>query len=274
MHNYIVDYDGNLLIYPKEAQLIANVIYFSFKRSYCTLEAQDAALKSLHSLWNGWQNIAQTRLDPSKQQSHQISNYEKQHSISSFWSKHDQHLKIGKIYTQTVNHVAKGNFLLTVNAKDSIINMRNQAKAIVAQAIVDVKNYIGQLFYTQKKYPKNYKKFNFLDYLWKYIPQLAMGSFVEANKANDKISEEGWKIVMQIQQVGKTTWQMIEQERASFYLAFYKAIWHIIKNLELENDYLKIAFDQNGPLPIDNQHEFLPNPAPINLYNPTVNLLN
>jgi len=273
MHNYIIDYDGNLLVYPKEAQLIANLIYFSFKRSYCTLNGQDAALQSLDALWRGWQNIAQTRLDPSKKPPHSIPEQEKLHLHASFWKYHDEHLKNGKTYTHAVDHIVNGNFLLTINAKDSVVNMRNQARTVVAQAITDVKQYIGQLFYTDKKCPKNHKKLNFLDYLFNYIPKLAIGSFIQANNANDTISEESWNILMKIQQVGKATWQMIEQERASFYLALYKTMWHTIKNLNLEDDYLKIAFDHNGPLPIDKQYELLPSPTPINTYNPAANLV-
>jgi len=272
MQRYILDNNGKLLIYPKEAQLIANLIYFSFKRSYCTLVAQEATLQSLNVLWKGWQNIAQTRLNPSKEHPYHISEHEKQHPLSDFWIHHDEHLKIGKTYSHAVDQIVNGNFLLTISAKDSVINMRNQARTVVAQAITDVKQYIGQLFYTNKKYPKNYKKLNFLDYLFSYIPKLSIGSFIQANNANDTISEESWKILMKIQKVGKTTWQMIEQERASFYLAFYKAIWHIIKKLDLEDNYLNIAFDQSGPLQIDDQHKLLPKPTPIIAYNPTTNL--
>ena len=273
INRYILDSQGNLLIYPKEAQLIANAIYFSFKRSYCTLVGQKAALQSLDAIWKGWQNIAQTRLDPSKEHPYRLVEQEKMQPLEHFWTYHDEHLKIGKTYTHAINHVVNGDFLLSINAKNSIVHIRNNARTVVAQAITDVKKYIGKLFYTNKKTPKNCKNLNFLDYLFDYMPKLAIASFIQANSANDTVSEESWNILMKIQDVGKTTWQMIEQERAGFYLAFYKAIWHIIKNAELEDDHLKIAFDQNGPLPIDNQHELLPEPLPISMYNPTENML-
>lgn len=273
VHTHIVDHKNNLLIYPKEAQLIANVIYFSFKRSHCTLIAQETALTSINILWKGWQNIAQTRLNPSKEAPYRITEYEKHHILDQLWPQHDQHQYIGKTYAQTVEYVVNGDYLLTVNAKNCVKQMRNQARAIVAQAITNAKEYIGQLFYTHKKYPKNYKGFDFLDYLWDYIPKLALGSFIQANNANDLVSEESWNILMKIQDISKKTWHMIEQERAGFYLALYKAMWHKMKHLNLEEEYFTIAFDNNGPLPINLQHEGLPKPEPINTYNSTVYLI-
>ncbi|MFC1841459.1 hypothetical protein ACFLYA_00105 [Candidatus Dependentiae bacterium] len=261
LRDYILDYEGNLLIYPKEVQLIANLIYFSFKRSYCTLQGQEISLPYLDTLWRGWQNMAQTRLDPSKEQPYTFNDYEKSYDMAYFWHIHDEHMRIGKTYAKTVESFKEDNILLSITAADSVKHMRNQARTVVAQSIIDVRNYIGELFYTDKMHTKqNTKSLNFIDFLYSYIPQLAVSSFVEANKANDIVSEESWNILMKIQQVGVQTWHMIEQERASFYLAFYKAIWHAIRILDAEDDYLYIIFDQNGLLSIDQQYQFLPEP--------------
>lgn len=259
IRKYILDYDGNLLVYPKEVQIIANLIYFSYKRSYATLEAQEIALKSLDTIWKGWQNIAQTRLDPSKDCPYYISQCEQQNPLENFWHIHDEHRKIGKTYSHAIDNIVHGDFLFTINAKNSVDNMRIQARGIVAQSIVDIRRYIGQLFYSEKKSSKTDKKgLEFINYLWSYLPKLALNSFVEANNTNDMVSEESWEIIMKIQQVGKQTWQMIEQERAAFYLAFYKEIWNVIDRIGLESEYTKILFNENGPISIDRQHDYLP----------------
>ncbi|MFC1843050.1 hypothetical protein ACFLYU_05325 [Candidatus Dependentiae bacterium] len=272
---YILDENNELLIYPKEMQLIANLIYFSLMRSYYTLYAQDEALKTLDILWKGWQNIAQTRLDPSQEAPYSIQEHEKLHSLERFWQLHDTHQKTGKTYAKAVELVAKGDFLITIHAKDAVLNMRNQARTVVAQSILDVKQYLGELFYSPKSpYNKKNSKnaLSFFEYIWDYLPQLAIHSFVKASKTNDLVSDESWAILMKIQQVGAHTWQTIEQERASFYLAFYKAIWKIIHALDLEHEYRKITFDEYGFLDLENSgipndhYNMLPEPQNLKLY--------
>lgn len=273
---YILGGENNLLICPKEVQLIANLIYFSLRRSQYTLLAQEKALNSLNITWQAWQNIAQTRLDPSQKTPYEIPDCEKQIDLPHFWQIYDKYRKIGLTYSATVKNIVDGNFLVTTVANNCVTNMRDQARTVVAQSITDTKNYIGELFYANKKSQKNLPcNLSFLDFIWAYLPKLAINSFIEANKTNDKVSEESWKILMKIQQIGKQTWDMIEQERASFYLAFYKAIWYVIRKTNLEEEYLKIIFDQNGILPInrlDHQYELLPKPKNLNINYETENI--
>jgi len=259
IRSYILDNKNNLLVYPKEIQLIANLVYLSFKRSLCTLQAQEAALKAMDTFWKGWQNIAQTRMDPSITQPYYIPEHDKSYeNITQFWQLHDKHRKIGLAYSHAVKNIVNGNSLITIYARDGVDTMRNQARTVVAHSLINVKNYVGELFYTEKKYQKI---LSYMNFIWAYLPKLALHSFVEANKKNDLVSKESWEILMKIQNVGKYTWQIIEQDRASFYLAFYKAIWHYMKELHLEQDYFKILFDQDGPI------NFLPNPVSLDLHN-------
>ncbi len=260
IRTYILDYDNHLLIYPKELQMIANLIYFSFKRSYATLEGQSVALKTLDTMWEGWQNIAQTRLDPSKEQPHKISDYEKRYIVENFWQAHDQHIKIGKTYVCAVDSIVNGDFLYTIHAKKAVSELRGQGRKVVAQAIADIRSYVGELFHASKK-SQSTKSIPFLDYLWDYLPKLAVSSFIEANNTNDIVSQKSWNILMKIQGVGKRTWQMIEQERAGLYLAFYKTLWAVMHKLSVNQDYLKIMFDEHGEITPENQQEFLPNPT-------------
>jgi len=258
---YILDSYGSSIVYPKEIQMIANLIYFSFKRSHATLQAQSVALKTLESIWNGWQNIAQTRLDPSKNRPNPIVEHEKNNSLSTFWEYHDQHETMGKTYTQMVDNIVHGDSLFSIHAKNAVDDMRNAARGVVAKSIADIREYVGQLFYNEKKSKKNIK---FLDFLWDYLPNLAMTSFVTANNTNDLVSEKSWAVLLKIQQIGKKTWQMIEEERAAFYLAYYKAIWAVMQKLRLENEYRKIMFDQNGEIYLNYQTDYLPDPQTLN----------
>jgi len=265
--SYILDHEGNFLVYPKEMQLIANLIYLSFERSLNTLQTQEQALKTLNTFWKGWQNIAQTRMDPSISLPYDIPEQAKQYEhMMQFWHRHDEHRKTGLTYTHAVKNIVDGRSLITVYARDSVDSMRNQARSVIAQSLLNVKNYVGDLFYSQNKFQKI---LSYINFIWDYLPKLALSSFVEANKTNDLVSEESWEILMKIQNIGTYTWKIIEQDRASFYLAYYKAIWHSMKKLNLETDYFKILFDQNGPAYIDNQFDYLPDPATLEIpYNP------
>ena len=264
IRTYIQDYDGNLLVYKKELQLIANLIYLSLMRSYATLEAQTEALKALDILWRGWQNVAQTRLDPSKEPPHTLLPHEKQYSLATFWELYEIHQSIGKSYAQAVETIVKSDSLFSIKAKHGVTNMRDQARTVVAQSIVDVKNHIGELFYSNKYFKKG---LSFFSYIWEYLPKLAITSFVQANETNNLVSEESWNILMKIQKVGEKTWNMIEQERASFYFAFYKAIWHVIRDVKLDREYLNLSFDQHGFLPmnIETHASFLPEPENLGI---------
>ena len=141
------------------------------------------------------------------------------------------------MYSQTVEKIVDGDAMLTVNAKNSVDEMRSQARGVVAKAIADIREYFGQLFYIEKK--SKHKNIAFLDYLWDNLPKLAVTSFISANNANNIVNEKSWAVLMKIQDIGKRTWQMIEQERAAFYLAFYKAIWIVMKKLDIRTELLE-----------------------------------
>lgn len=264
IRTYIVDSDGNLLIHPKELQTLANLIYISYQRSYMTLEAQTIALKTLESIWHGWQNIAQTRLDPSIQTPYEIMEIEKRHTIIQFWQSYDMQQQICQAYNTTIQHVIYGDCLFTKKASESVADLRQQAKAVVAQSLVDARKYVGQLFYQTKSLKRGFSKImQFADYLYSYLPKLAINSFVEANKTNDIVSENSWAVLLKIQNVGKKTWQIIEQERAAFYLVFYKKIWDLMNYLNLENTYKKVMFNAFDIITPENQYDYLPDPRDL-----------
>ena len=52
-------------ISEKERSIILNYIYCAYWRSCTTIEAQKKAYAALVSVWRDWQNIAQTRMNPS-----------------------------------------------------------------------------------------------------------------------------------------------------------------------------------------------------------------
>ncbi|GEM_PF-1331759 len=237
-----------LLIDQEDLHLIAKLCYFSFLRSQITLKAQEVAYEAITSIWNGWQNIAQKRLDPSGELPHPLSETEKDQTV--FWKLHDEHREIGTIYTYAVNEIVHGNALTTIKASKAVEKIRSLARVTVAQALIDVKSIIGKLFYSVRSKLKTTlittkKGFSLTEHLWKYIPQLALYSFSSANNLNDKVSEEAWNTLKTVQEIGIRTWNAIEEARASFYLAHLKAIYEIAEKIGMR-EKLSIAFDKNG----------------------------
>jgi len=242
--DHIWNEQKGLMVPQEDLQLITNLCYFSFHRSYATLKAQENALALLSSLWNGWQNITHTRLDPSKDTPHVIEEKEKQLSSAEFWDLHDQHRVYGQTYAHAVDIVVDSDALTTVKALNAVKTLRSESRAVVAEALVSVRKLLGKLFHnpTKKSAPLQ-KGFELLNYLWDYIPQLALLSFTEADKLNNKVSEDGWAVLHTIQDVSTRTWQAIEEGRASFYLARYNALAAVFEHTGIAGHVL---FDQHG----------------------------
>jgi len=259
IETYIFNDNDGLLIPEKDLQLIANLCYFSFLRSHATLKAQQQALALLTALWNGWQNIAHTRLDPSKDTPHTITDAEKKLSIADFWTLHNQHRTIGQTYTHAVNTIVDSDILETTKALNAVTSLRSQARAVVVQALVDVRKLLGKLFHDPgKKSVSLQKGFELLNHLWADIPKLAVYSFAEADQINNKVSEDGWTILHTIQDVGCKTWKALEEARASFYLAHYNALRGVFAQAHIDASFEQILLNQEGLLEKQSGTKILP----------------
>ena len=261
--SYIYNKDNGLLIPQKDLQLIANLCYFSFQRSYATLQAQQKALSLLSAVWNGWQNITHTRLDPSQETPHTISTTEKKISSIDFWYLHDKHYSVGKTYAHTVETVVNSDILITTKALSAVKKIRSESRAIVAQALINIRKLLGKLFHdpTKKSISCSCKKgFELLNHLWSYIPQLALSSFLKADTLNNRMSQDGWIVLHTVQDVGTKTWKAIEEARASFYLAHCNALYTVFAQSGIKTSNRQIIFDQNGIIPKLNRSKTLPFP--------------
>jgi len=258
IETYIWNKQKGLMIPKEDLQMIANLCYFSFQRSHATLKAQQKALRLLSTIWNGWQNIAHTRLDPSQNTPHTIKQAEKNLSCPEFWTLHDEHRTLGKTYSHTVEIIVDAEAVTTVKALNAIKTMRSESRAVVAQALVDIKKLLGKLFHEPAKKSTSCKKgLELLNYLWDYIPKLALLSFSEADKLNNKVSQDGWTVLHTIQDVSSRTWQALEEARASFYLARYNALYKVF--VETKTPRL-ILFDQSGLILRPSESNLLPMP--------------
>lgn len=264
LHSYVISSHQKLSMSNEDLQLVANLLYFSFLRSAVTIEAQDIACNTLETVWQGWQNIAQTRRNPSLETPYETDYGVQNNLFQDFLQAQYFHRKIGLTYSQCAESVIKQH-LLNDRAQKAVTVLREQARVIVAKAFLDVKKTLGELYHFAADHTRNndtqigdHNRFDLMETISTYIPSIAMQSFVEADHINTKASEQSWQVVNTINQVSKEVWHSIETARASYYLAHYNALMAIIKAHDIDQKYKRIMFDENGIIPVNEQSQELP----------------
>ncbi|TET06109.1 hypothetical protein E3J79_03075 [Candidatus Dependentiae bacterium] len=285
LYRYVLTEEGSTRISHYDIQAIANLLYLSWCRSVITLEAQYKALQTVDIIWKGWQNIAQTRLDPSIDIPYAILPEQQEAIIKDFWTLAQQHRSIGITYSYAVKMILEKQILQTTFALDGVATMRNGARAVVLDSFLDVRNQLGEFFHLSNKtqslladlqptdimidldldLEEHKKGINLLDYISIYIPQLALHSFVEANNTHNLVSEEGWQVLKMIQEIGNQTWKTIEEARADFYRAYYMALFNAIKQYNLPDSCLLLMFNEQGIIIVHDQHQYLPESTKLEL---------
>lgn len=273
IYTYIFTKDGNPCISDFDMQCIANLVYFSWLRSAITLQAQEQALNTINIIWKGWQNIAQTRLDPSGDLPYVILPEHKNETITLFWEAVNLHKSIGMIYSYTVKMILDKQ-ILTPLALDAVADLRNRSRSEVIASLTDIRKQLGEFFHIKSistndnsitldpdfEQKECKKSTNILDYIYAYIPQLALNSFVEANELNNIVSEEGWNALSTIQEIGNKTWKAIEDARCEFYHAYYSMLIAALKKYKRPDSCMPVMFDEKGFIDKTEQHECLPDP--------------
>ena len=242
--------DSKSLVSSSDLQLIANLFYFSYLRSAETIKAQNAARKAFESMWHGWQNIAHTRMNPSLKTPYFIDFDQQQQHYSTFAKAQQEHRRVGLTYSHLAEMAVKQHYL-SKDAEDAIIRLREHARTVVAQAFLDAKKIVGDLYDVAiqgLRDPDNSPalRFDVLETISYYLPILSMQSFIEAEKAQLKASEQSWQIISTMLGVNMTIWDAIETARASFYLAHYNALITLMTKLSIEKKYWLILADEYG----------------------------
>lgn len=252
-HAWIEQYiykDSKLLVSSSDLQLTANLFYFSYLRSAETIKAQNAARKAFESLWHGWQNIAHTRMNPSLKTPYFIDFDQQQQHYATFAKAQQEHRRVGLTYSHLAEAAVKQHYL-SKEAEEAVIRLREHARTIVAQAFLDAKKIVGDLYEVAiqgLRDPDNSPalRFDVLETISYYLPILSMQSFIEAEKAQLKTSEQSWQIISTMLGVNMTIWDAIETARASFYLAHYNALMSLMVKLSIEKKYWLIIADEYG----------------------------
>lgn len=270
-HSHIQSASGKLRVSPADLQILANLLYFSFLRSSITVEAQEIASGALEVAWEGWQNIAQTRMNPSVDLPYKTNLHAQKILFEDFLRAQELHRAIGTTYANAAEVAVKAH-ILGINAQDAVADVRDQARIIVAQSFLDVQKLLGELFSFANQYAR-YEyldtdeaiRFDLFETIAGYLPQFAMKSFIETEHMNTRASEQTWNIISTIIYVSKRVWHAIESARASYYLAHYQALYALMQEYGIDNQYYAIMFDERGMIPTHECVELLPDLSMLEL---------
>lgn len=261
---YLFNPQGQRIATNVELQYVANLFYLSYRRAQETVRTQKIASTTLQGLWQGWQNVAQRRMNPSNPAPYKkIDAAQQAQHAQDFWRQYALHQRINAAYDIANTHITHGDLISSSVVKQGISDMRKEARRVMLEVLTDFKQHLGKLFdYAFKPTFKNEKEVirGIAEFVTSYIPQLAANQFIHADALHTKVSEEAWHTFTTIQDIGIQTWQVIETARMAFYKAHYAYVYYTMQRLQLPSYLFTIQFDENGLIPVANQQQFLPSP--------------
>lgn len=276
--SYIKSPDGTLLCSKKDLQIVLNIIYLSYERSYMTLAAQEQATASLDLAWHVFHNILQTRRNPSKEISFSIDREEFTRSMNTLFDMQAMHIHVGCTYAKAVDLVMNNTLLSDKHLLEGIKELRKQSRVAIVRSLTDVNEYVDALLHTrsnniyeQVKAMVNYvdeyscgvkKNLLIADYLWGLVPYLAVNSFVKADNLTVIMSEQWWKTLMQMVSISNFIWRSVETARTTLYLEYYKALYTIATTNNC-SDILEVIFDEKGIVTDSSDIRYLPEPQKL-----------
>lgn len=250
-------------INTEERNIILNYIYCAYWRSHATIEAQKVACTMLETVWKGWQNIAQTRMNPSLKAPYLIDYTAQEQLFKNFQQVQIEHQKHRQTYDIAAEYTIKGTHSKAHYAAVAVL--RDQARHIIVKEFLNVKKTLGDLFEfacghfrctPEMNDPEDAIRFDYLDTLASFIPPLyATHSFIEAEKLQNAASKTTWQTLETITMVNQKIWEAVETARMEYYKAHYHAIIYYLQERNLRIPCHK--FSQNGiasaltmPLPL------------------------
>lgn len=257
-----------------DLQLVANVAYFSGKRSQATLRVHKAWRHDQEIMRKISENIENTRRNPSKKMPHVLSIDEMLQARIVCSQEFENYRSSGAAYKYCVN-------TLLVDAKDLfdaqktrtlIEELRADARYYVATEFAKELNNIKELLTTaynawNKQIPEDLHSFNewydtiarsLLETIAEYVPTMSMQALVYFDREVIDISKKSWTLLLQNTDIGIYLWDIIERARLHYYRELYAKIIAIAKERCVEHTVLLAVFDENGFIPAENRSIALP----------------
>jgi hypothetical protein len=237
-----------------ELQLIANLFYFSSRRSEQTLLTQQALLTFLDYAGKQWFSFSARRRDP-------LHTYEKidQNKLTILFENSQKEYKeqerIGKIYDYVVKYVSSSTNLspacydlvmqVRADARQAVANACIQELVQLTQRFIESQNLLERAseYYQQQQF---FGKRSLLDTFASYFPPLFMKSFISFDENMLKANTGLWHAWHETQTFTNILWNILETCRRQFYHAHYQALIHMMKQRKISAPYYQIMFDSQG----------------------------
>jgi len=269
--SYIQNAQGELKCEPEDINIILNFLHFAYERSQSTMHAQLQTLAAVSATWCLWQNVAETRRNPSIDVPYIFDESAYLNLMQTAITAQKYHETVGITYAKALESILKertvGNHIVVL----AIEEIREHVRAAVVSSLTNVNEHITTLleWATNKDFgisEEEIEQRDMLNYIASYIPVIATYSFVAMDKASLQASEDGWKILRKMQELTNVVWKTIETTRSACLRALYNKIYEIAQNQELTEDDMHIIFDQDGCIEKEQQEQFLPQLAKTYLF--------
>lgn len=279
VNTHIANSSEGLKLTKDQALQLLNMTYAGFQRSRATLEAQEIAFQTLQTVWQGWQNIAQSRRNPGLPPAYSLCLKQQRTILNSFVDAQKFHRMSGSHYNNALNYLVEHNPSSSYPLYKSINELREQTRLIIVDAFLDIKKQLGNFFALLldsanksalledeiNQASQDVKRLFGIDNLAEYITPFAMQSFVQADKSYKKVSESSWQVVSTIQEASIVLWRAIEKARGAYFLALYKECYNALIQAGMSQEELLLTFDNQGFIPAEDRTTFLPHPNAITL---------
>ncbi len=254
-----------------DAHLLLNLIYWSYQRSATTLTAQRAFIADQTKTLEAHSALINTRLNPSIPVS-VLKSHDLITSREKFIKEFVNQQLSGKIYAHCVEELVHGSKIQSSVIKKHITTMRDNARAAIAQALLKKitelqetfctiqcgMTTLAELFQQQSFFGK--KSTKFLHYLWDYLPQVLIKSFVAFDKQYTELNNQCWQAVIKSEEFCNILWEVIEVERAQLYKEYYRALYNSLQKYNYTRDTYLLLYDNQKNLELSN---YLPKPEEL-----------
>lgn len=261
---------------PQDAQLLLNLIYWSYQRSATTCVTQPILFDAVEQSWQLWLNGATTRRNPRTPLP-----YPDVTEIDSYYA---------NIFAQAQTYINSAyiNALSYTIEKDSLIEsptilsyiekIRSEARIAIAKTIitsladlettlasiqtmlttVQSKKFIHTMQTLAKEVQEQKDKSFIDDGIHFVLNNLALQAFAQCDKNYLASSDQFFNVLADTQKLYIALWEQLETARANYYQGIYETIYNCMTDLEFPSSSFLLAINADGCIDVDDQTEPLP----------------
>lgn len=244
---------------PESATKLLSFFYWSFQRSHQTLCVQEAWRHDREFSETIGYHIAHTRRNPSRTKIESNQSAQGAYTRSALINNLQNYQLTNIIYTNfldTLYHHPHGDTRVISDTKD----LRSKARKAITQRLTNSLTHLQTQFIATKeelyRAAQHIKKLfflrtrptRFLQHLWDYFPNLMFHSFVTFDETNTELQWACSRALFACHLFSQDLWNLIEQERAQYYAAYYRASFATFHVMGYQPEKLPLFIAENDIL--------------------------